>query len=356
MTIHRVIFDTDIGIDDAMALLFLHYSENVQLLAITTTAGNASVSDTTRNARYVCRRFGITQVPIYQGTEKPLGPAMAPPDTYPDFVHGRNGLGDIELVDHYLDGEDNKDKQTDNETSNSAAQAIVDLVRQYPNQITIVAVGRLTNLAAAMEIYDNSYNNKKHHQPLPVKKIVCMGGCLLRDNQTGNVSPVAEANMAGDPVAADLVLGSGADVTLVGLDVTQQVLLDQAFFAQLVVTAGDAGAFVHEIVQCYLNHYQRITGIRSCPMHDSSAVAFLLAPDLFAVERGPVRVVTSGIAMGQTILGWQPERYLTDAWRNGRPTSCAVATRVEADAVKQLYLDTLARAVVLLDAKGRKGR
>ncbi|MDP5054486.1 MAG: nucleoside hydrolase, partial [Congregibacter sp.] len=92
----RVIFDTDIGIDDAMALLFLHYAPGVRIEAITTVSGNASIADTTRNACYVRERFGI-DARVFRGASGPLGPALG--EGYPDFVHGKNGLGDISFMD-----------------------------------------------------------------------------------------------------------------------------------------------------------------------------------------------------------------------------------------------------------------
>jgi len=316
----RVIFDTDIGIDDAMALLFLHYSPDVRLEAICAVAGNASLGDVTRNALHVCERFGI-DAPVYRGAENPMADALS--KEHPDFVHGSNGLGNLQF-----------DEPARRPASGDAASAIVDLARRHPGELSIVAVGRLTNIAQALAQCPELSEL--------LRELVVMGGVFMRRDHVGNVSPVAEANIAGDPSAADIVLGSGIPTTIVGLDVTQETRMDEAFVAALRREAGEAGEFIHAITRFYFDFYEGVNGARFCPIHDSSAVACLLAPELYGRESGPVRVVREGIAMGQTILGLHPERYASDAWLC-RP-SCEVCVEVDAQRVKTLYLDTLRRA------------
>jgi len=316
----RVIFDTDIGIDDAMALLFLHYSQQVKLEAITTVSGNASIANTTRNALYVKERFGI-DAPVYRGASGPIGPSLG--RGHPDFVHGSNGLGDIDFEEPAASAE-----------LTNAAKAIVELVTRNPGEISIVAVGRLSNLARALELAPRL--------PGLLRQVVIMGGVFGFRGHRGNVSPVAEANIAGDPVAADRVLGCGAPITVAGLDVTHETVMDEAFIDALASGAGDAGSFIRDITGFYFDFYASINGgRRECPIHDSSAVACLLAPQLYETVHGPVRVVSRGIAMGQAILGEQPDKYVSDAWRD-RPAT-AVCHSVDADAVRRLYLDTLCR-------------
>lgn len=315
----RVIFDTDIGIDDAMALLFLHASPEVRLEAITTVSGNASIANVTRNALYVAERFAM-DVLVYRGASGASGLALG--SGFPDFVHGKNGLGDIELSEPTREAE-----------RLPAAEAIVELAEAYPGELTIVAVGRLTNLAKALDL--------SPRLPELLKEIVVMGGLFGYRNHRGNVSPVAEANMAGDPLAADRVLGCGAATTVVGLDVTHETLMDEAFIDTLAKTAGDAGSFIHEISRYYFDFYERISGTRTCPIHDSSAVAYLLHPELYECVSGPVRVVTDGIAMGQSILGEKAEDYLTDAWLERPPVNVCVG--VDGEAVARRYLETLAK-------------
>jgi len=314
----KVIFDTDIGIDDAMALLFLHRAAEVDLVAITTGFGNASLEDTTRNALFTTELFGI-DTPVYAGAADALGEQLG--EGYPDFVHGKNGLGDIPMTTP-------KGKAQDK----SAAQAIVDIVRAHPNEITIVAVGRMTNVALALAIDPDL--------PKYVEALIVMGGCFGYNGHRGNVSPVAEANIAGDPTAADIVFTCGMPTTIVGLDVTMETVMDQDFIERLRQTAGPAGEFIHEITRHYFAFHARVNGKHECPIHDASAVAFLLQPELFRTESAIVRVATEGIALGQTIHGQPDKGYATADWDGLKP--CDICVGVDADAVMDLYLATLA--------------
>jgi inosine-uridine nucleoside N-ribohydrolase len=316
----RVIFDTDIGIDDAMALLFLHYAPEIRIEAITTVSGNASIANTTRNACYVRERFAI-DVRVFRGASGALGPALG--QGHPDFVHGKNGLGDIDFAEPHQGAE-----------LQTAPEAIVELAEAYPGEITVVAVGRLSNIAKALDLCPRL--------PELLKEVIVMGGVFMQRGHHGNVSPVAEANMAGDPTAADRVLGSKLATTIVGLDVTEETEMDESFINTLRDTAGDAGAFIHDITRFYFDFYESISGRRACPIHDSSAVAYLLAPHHYTTLSAPVRVVCEGIAMGQTILGAHPDRYASDAWQNRN--NVRVCLEVNSEAVRQLYLDTLALA------------
>jgi inosine-uridine nucleoside N-ribohydrolase len=316
----KVIFDTDIGIDDAMALLFLHYSPDVELLAIVSGFGNADVESTTRNALFMKEHFDIA-APVFRGAAGPLGPRLG--DGYPDFVHGRNGLGDIDISEPAAKAE-----------ALSGAEAIVDLVKRNPSDISIVAVGRLTNLAQALELCPEL--------PDLVNEVVLMGGAFGYNDHSGNVSPVAEANIAGDPIAADAVFTAGWPLTVAGLDVTHETVIDNEFFEMLQRTSGRAGEFIYRISRFYVEFHRQISGKSECPVHDSSAVAYLLNPDFYTTRKAAVRVVTKGISIGQTVAGDPDADYASDAWRN-KPT-CDICIAVDAGKVLQLYRDTLALA------------
>jgi inosine-uridine nucleoside N-ribohydrolase len=313
----KVIFDTDIGIDDAMALLFLHYSPDVDLRAIVTGFGNANIDTTTRNALYMKECFGI-EAPVYQGAGQPIGERLG--EGYPDFVHGRNGLGDIELTEPAGQAE-----------ALSGAEAIVEIAKQNPQEISIVAVDRLTNLALALELCPEL--------PQLIREVVVMGGAFGFNGHRGNVSPVAEANIAGDPLAADRVFTSGLRTTIVGLDVTHEIIARSLFFDALKDNAGSAGDFIYRISRFYLDFHERAKGRFECPVHDSSAVAYLLRPDLFTTTTAGVRVVTEGLAIGQTILGDPDAGYESTAWKD-QPV-CTICTGVNPDEVLELYAETL---------------
>ena len=308
----KVIFDTDIGIDDAMALLFLHYSPSVKLQAIITGFGNASIENTTRNALYMKEYFAIG-ASVYRGAACPLGQDTV--DEYPDFVHGDNGLGDIEIPVPVGKVEDE-----------SGAEAIVTLARKFPQQLSIVAVGRMTNLAQALELCPEL--------PELVLEVVVMGGAFGFNGHTGNVTPVAEANIWGDPLAAGIVFDSGLPITIVGLDVTQETIANARFFDDLRQSAGKAGEFIYRTSRHYLDFHERTEGKYECPVHDSSAVAYLLEPESFTTQEGSIRVVVEGSDTGQTLFS-----ATTDTNQN-----CRICTAVNTESVLRLYASTLGLA------------
>lgn len=316
----QIIFDTDIGIDDAMALLFLHFANEVEILSIISGYGNASIERTTVNALYMNKLFNIN-APIFSGASNPLGENIP---EFPDFVHGINGLGDIDIPEDVGQPE-----------SLGGAQAIVDAIRQNPGKITIVSVGRLTNVALALNLCPEL--------PALVKEIIIMGGAFGFNGHYGNVSPVAEANIAGDPKAADIVFTSGMPITVVGLDVTLEVTMEQTYFDALRAEAGLAGEFIYRISQCYLDFHERVHGHRSCPVHDPSAVAYLLQPQIFGTIDASVRVVTEGDAAGQTICGKPTGHSEIDTPTLSKTSK--ICTSVDAEALLHLYHRTLASSV-----------
>ncbi len=316
----KVLFDTDIGIDDAMALLFLHYSPEVELKAIVSGFGNADIATTTRNALYMKELFGI-DAPVYRGAGEPVGKRLG--SGYPDFVHGSNGLGNIEIAEPTTQAE-----------ALPGPEAIVDVVKSNPHEISIVAVGRLTNLALALDLCPEL--------PSLVKEVVVMGGTFGHNGHSGNVSPVAEANIAGDPQAADRVFTSGWPVAIVGIDVTHETIARKEFFELLRDTGDKAGDFVYRTSRFYLDFHEQVTGAYECPVHDSSAVAYLLNPSLYKTKTAAVRVATDGIAIGQTIAGDPSADFESDAWKD-QPT-CQICIGVDSEKVLALYADTLALA------------
>ncbi|MFK7863760.1 MAG: nucleoside hydrolase [Pseudohongiellaceae bacterium] len=316
-----MIFDTDIGIDDAMALLFAHYSPEINLVAITTLFGNASVENTTKNALYIKQKFKI-DAPVFKGAEGPLGTKLS--DSYPEHVHGKDGLGNIKIAEPRV-----KQEQL------PAAQAIIKLSKETAQKISIISIGGLTNIASALTL-DPGLANR-------IEQLIVMGGAFGYNQHRGNVTPVAEANIANDPQAADLVFSSNIPTTIVGLDVSHEIKVNQAFIASLDKSAGQAGAFISATMKYYLDFHYQINGVYECPLHDSSAIAYLINPDLFTTISAPVRVVTSGIAHGQTIHGDSTRDYVTNTWRNIPPSR--ICTQVDSNGVLALYKKTLQASV-----------
>jgi purine nucleosidase len=309
----KVIFDTDPGVDDAMALLFLKGRADVELLAITTVFGNAHVDITTRNALYMCDRFGIA-APVHRGADDPLIQMRL---EAPAFVHGHDGLGDVGVADAFR-GEP---------AAGAAHERIIELVRANPGEICILAVGPLTNLALALQA-----------DPVIaglVREVVIMGGAFWTN---GNVSPVAEANIRCDPHAADIVFTAGWPLSAVGLDVTHETVLSREAAAALA-EQNEAGRFLWEISRSYEALYQTRNGFAGCALHDVTAAIRLVRPDLFQEKCGPVRVVTDGIAVGQTIQQPADHTFPPGPW-DGAPLQGACFA-VDEGAVVEVYRQTV---------------
>lgn len=312
----KIIFDTDPGVDDCAALLLAHRHPALQLCAVTTVFGNATIADVTRNALYLKDVYGF-DAPVAGGAGRPLSGAM--PGFPPAHIHGGNGLGDIPIPDTLNARPDPR----------PAHQLIIDLIHDNPHEIKIVAVGRMTNLALALQ-------DAPEIAEL-VDEIIIMGGAFGFHGLNGNVTPVAEANISGDPLAADKVFTAPWKVTAIGLDVTRQVRLTPEDFARLEAS-GDSGCrTVADASRIYMTYHERF-GVKGCYVHDSSAVAYAIDPSLFTLKAGPIRVVTEGIASGQTIQRDPSIFYPPGAWDN-QPVQHA-AHAVDANAVRELILST----------------
>ena len=312
---HKVIYDTDPGVDDAMALLFLHRHPDIDLIGITTVFGNASIDTTTRNALFLKREWGIS-APVARGANQTIDTSRADIG-WPTFIHGDDGLGNIgvpETIDLPEDGR-------------SAHRFIIDTVRANPGEVTLVAVGRMTNLALALA--------EDPELPALVKQVIVIGGAV---DVMGNVSPVSEANIMGDPEAADIVMTAPWHLVLVGLDVTAQTVMTRAQLADLVRVGGAPAQLLSDISHHYLSFYANLVG-DGMMVHDSCACVYLVAPELFATQSGPIRVVSGGIADGQTIQKpdgrWSPPGPWTD-----QPSQLA-CIGIDAPAVLQLIHDTI---------------
>jgi purine nucleosidase len=279
----KILFDTDPGIDDAMALLMLARDPRAELVAITTVFGNAPIELTTANTLALCERFGIG-VPVARGAAVALHGRAA---RYAAEVHGADAMGHVGLAP----------ARTRRVEAQPAPAFIATQARQHRGALTLVAVGPLTNLALALQ-----------HDPQlvdQVAEVVVMGGAFGERGHHGNVTPFAEANIAADPQAAQAVFAARWPVTIVGLDVTHEVLLDTAYLDALGREGGAEGAFIREITRCYEDFYRPRTG-GGIYSHDASAVACALDAAPFTLRRGAVRVVVDGEAAGQTLQATRP--------------------------------------------------
>jgi inosine-uridine nucleoside N-ribohydrolase len=321
MSQHKVIYDTDPGVDDAMALVFQALHPDIELLGLTSVFGNATIETTTHNARFLAGRFA-PGVPVAQGAAAPLK-CLAPEPLA--WIHGDNGLGNIALE---TGGEAALDTRP-------AHRFIIDTVRAHPGEVTLIAVGPLTNLALALADDPGIASL--------VKQVVIMGGAFGTDGVFGNVTPAAEANILGDPDAADIVFGAPWPVAIVGLDVTQRTIMSRDYLASLRDRGGAAGQFVWDVSRHYETFHEQSARLAGIYTHDSSAVAYLLAPHLYTTRSGPVRVLTEGIAAGHTIQKPSTMPVPAPDW-DSRP-ECEVCVDVDAAGMLALYEHTICGTV-----------
>jgi inosine-uridine nucleoside N-ribohydrolase len=172
-----------------------------------------------------------------------------------------------------------------------------------------------------------------------VKAVIVMGGAFGFHGHSGNVTPVAEANVHGDPLAADEVFGASWPVTIIGLDVTQETIMPAEMIEQIGHHGGPEGHFIRDIARFYLDFHMETEGMDAMFVHDSSAVAYLMDSLLFTTRRGPIRVVTEGIAVGQTIQKPDAKKNMPPAWQ-GRPSQ-TICTGVDVPRLLDLYYRTV---------------
>jgi inosine-uridine nucleoside N-ribohydrolase len=287
----RLIIDTDPGIDDAMALFVALASPELTVAGLTTVFGNVTVDVATRNALTLLDIAGRADIPVARGAGAPLATDYLGAIPH---IHGADGLGDGGPL------------AAPTRAAHDVTAAEF-LCREAPGA-TVLAIGPLTNLALALRL--------RPDLDTLVEQVVVMGGNAL---VPGNATPAAEANIRNDPEAADVVFGARWPVTMVGLDVTHQVVLPGA--AVDALTAGDSppARLLAQAIPLYRAFLAQVSNLDGVYLHDPSAVAYLLAPALFRTERWPLRVETQGISRGKT---W-PDLGDTDdaaplAWR-GRP-------------------------------------
>lgn len=317
----RVILDVDIGIDDAFAVLFAHYSPAIDLVGITTLYGNTTRDKSARNGLYIKERFGI-EADVYRGAAAALHHPLGDP---PAFVHGEDGLGDIETINPTIQAADL-----------TAPDFIARTIMDNPGEITVVAVGPMTNLMLARLLEPAIVER--------VREVIVMGGAVGFAGELGNATTVGEANAWNDAHAMDSLFRFPWPVTMVGLDVTYaaDAALDPVFLERLKAHAGDAGVFLERISRQYRKFYRGSRGVDVTFQHDSIAVAYAIAPELFEVRRGKVKVLTDGIARGQTIFCPEGHHNFGDPEWADLPTH-SVCSAIDGPGFLELYEQTLTR-------------
>ena len=261
----KILIDTDPGIDDAMAIFYALESPELEVVGLTTVFGNAHTSVCTTNALKLLEIAERSDIPVAKGADEPLTMPYRGPVT---FVHGTDGQGDVFLS-----------PPTTSAVSIDAADFIIHTVMEAPGEITLVALGPLTNLAVAFR--------REPTLSTQLAEIVLMGGNAFVG---GNASPAAEANILNDPEAADIVFGADCSIVMAGLDVTEQTIMSSADLARMAAFDNPRAQHLSAIIPFYQAFYRARLGLNGICIHDSSTISYLLAPQLYTWVEYPVRV------------------------------------------------------------------
>ncbi|WP_065330022.1 nucleoside hydrolase [Tritonibacter mobilis] len=277
----KIIIDTDPGQDDAVAILLaLGSAEDIDLLGITTVAGNVPLALTQKNARITCEVAGRPEVKVYAGCDAPL----ERPLVTAEHVHGSTGLDGPDLFEPTMALQDQH-----------GVDFIIDTLRaEAPGTVTLCPLGPLTNIGAAFRKAPDIIDR--------VQEIVLMGGAYF---EVGNITPAAEFNIYVDPEAARDVLASGVKITMMPLDVTHKALTSRA----RVQAFRDLGSRVGNFTADMLDFFERFDvekyGSEGGPLHDPCVIAYLIQPELFSGRHINVEIETaSPLTLGMTVADW----------------------------------------------------
>ena len=303
----KILLDCDPGLDDALALLLAHGDPNIDLVAVTTVGGNVSIEKTTRNALELREYLGFTAVPIAAGAGEPLsGPVQSA-----EHVHGEDGLGNVKLPAAALPVSDRH-----------AVDLIIETLQAAPGEVHLVATGPLTNIALALRREPRIVDW--------VASFTIMGGSYTR----GNATPAAEFNIYADPDAASEVFAAGWQVTMVGLDLTLQAIVDEGIVDRMHQLGRLGVELIAPLATFWTNPLDDEWDGQA--LHDVCAVAFVARPDLFTSKPARVDVELAGeFTRGMTVVDFHPDRpnavvpmrldvpgfwdYVHESWGNVQP-------------------------------------
>ncbi len=311
MRARKIIIDTDPGQDDAVAILLALASPELEVLGITTVAGNVPLALTAKNARVVCELAGRTDIRVFAGCPAPMKRKLVTAE----HVHGKTGLDGIALPDPEMPL-----------AEGHAVDFLIEILREEaPGTVTLCPIGPLTNIATAFERAPDIVSR--------VAEIVLMGGAYFA---VGNITPAAEFNIYVDPEAAKIVFASGVPLVVMPLDVTHQALTTRA----RVEGFRNLGTRVGHAVASWTDFFERFDmakyGSEGAPLHDPCTIAYLVRPDLFSGRHINVEIETEGrFTTGMTVADW---------WRvSGREANAMFIGEVDADGFYALLTERLAR-------------
>ncbi len=305
----KIILDCDPGHDDAIAILLAGLSEDIELLGVTTVAGNSYLENTTRNALIVLELAGLESIDVYPGAKKPL----VRDQIVAHDIHGYTGLEGADLP-----------KPRKSPAGKHAIDFMAEKIEENYGEITLVATGPLTNVALFSLRYPELVSG--------IKEMVIMGGGI----SFGNVTPVAEFNVYVDPEAASLVFDLDVPKVLAPLDMTHKAAITRAELEKMRSFGSDVLNTISDLLEFFMKTYKEVFGIDGAPLHDPTTIAYLIRPEMFEWEDYNLVVELDGeYTYGQTVV---------DVWRTtGRDPNVRILLDVDRDAFFDLLLRELSK-------------
>jgi purine nucleosidase len=316
----RIIIDTDPGIDDSLAILLALASPEIQLEGLTVVHGNSSTKQGVINALSVLELAGASHIPVAYGCDLPLvQPSLLAPET-----HGNKGLGYARLPD-----------PRSRPIVQKGSDFLIEQIMSNPGEITLVAVGPMTNIALAIR--------QEPRIVEAVKEVFVMGGALRHE---GNTTPLAEFNTYVDPHAAHIVYHSGMPITLTPLDVTYQCILLAEDVARLQRIDSPIPDFIADATRFYMEFHDEYQGIQGCVINDPLTLALTFTPDLCNYEEQYVDVdISGGVSMGKTFADFYKA--------TGKPANMKVALGVRPRNFIDLFVERMEQlSKSILNANG----
>ncbi len=309
----KIILDCDPGHDDAVAIMLAIASDDIDLLGITCVGGNATLENTKLNALKICSLLKREDIPIYAGSDKPLKYDLVTAE----HVHGKSGLD--------TDGEPINLDPSHKIEEMSAIDFIIKECKNAEEPIYLCPTGPLTNIALCLQ-KDPSIKDK-------IKEIVLMGGAALC---LGNITPAAEFNIYVDPHAANVVFNSGIEITMMGLDVTHKVNVNDQIINSIKTNNNKASVFFADLMDFYSRFHQELYETGDCPLHDPCVIAYLIDNEIFKGKKVHVQVEeNSDLTRGETVVDWLGVKKLNP--------NCNVITEADSDRFFKILKKELAK-------------
>ncbi len=304
----KVIIDCDPGHDDAIALLLAAKSGKLNILGVTTVAGNSELIHTTRNARKILDYAGYTGIDVYAGCSKPMCRELF--RLTGAIIHGEDGLGGPEIPPPKTPV---KDKH--------AVDFLIHTLHNSEDRVILIVTGPMTNIAAAL---DKAPDIKEK-----IDRIIIMGGAV---HEPGNITSAAEFNIYVDPEAAKLVINSGCELFLICLDVTMKALFFEEDIERLRRQGGRISTIVASLLDFFAETHVKHFGLKACPIHDALCVGMLIDDHLLEFRKTHVDVALQDpLTIGETVA---------DLWGiTDNSPNCHIAVKVD----RERFVDMICR-------------